>query len=164
MTSSQKTPFLPIITLLFIAVGMVACGEKYLYESEKNIPNAQWTYTDTLDFKVPVTDTTLLYNLYIQFTHSDTFPSQNIYLKLYTRFPDGKRVSRIRSFDLFDVEGKPVGDCSSSSCTAKILLQNNLYFNQVGDHLITLEQYSRTSPLTGLTSVGILLEKTEKAR
>jgi gliding motility-associated lipoprotein GldH len=159
----MTTRLLPVFVLL-IVVGATACGDKYLFEAEKEISNAQWSYPDTLNFEVPVTDTTQLYNLYIHFTHSDTFPTQNIYLKLHTRFPDGKRVSRTRSFDLYDIEGKPAGKCSGNSCEAKILLQDNLFFNQMGNHLITLEQFSRNNPLTGIQSVGVFLEKTEKKR
>lgn len=164
MTSRQKT-LLPIVVLLvFIGIVAVSCGDKYVYKAEKNIQQAQWAYTDTLDFKMPVADTSQLYNLYINFVHADTFPNQNIYLKLYTRFPDGKRISRIRSFDLFDTEGKPKGECSSTKCETKILLQDKLYFNQTGDYLLTLEQFTRSSPLSGIAAVGIMLEKTEKKR
>jgi gliding motility-associated lipoprotein GldH len=156
----------PIYTalLLFVAIMLTSCGDQYIFEAETDIPNAQWSYRDTLDFKIPVADTAQLYNLYIRFTHADTFPNQNIYLKLYTRFPDGKRVTRIRSFDLFDMQGTPQGKCSGGQCQTQILLQDNLYFNQLGEHLITLEQYSRSSPLNGLIAVGVMMEKTEKKR
>jgi gliding motility-associated lipoprotein GldH len=164
MTTSQKTLFHPRVLLLFIALSIAACNDKYLFEAEKKIPDAHWSYMDTLDFKLPITDTAQLYNLYIKFSHADTFPNQNIYLKLHTRFPDGKRVSRIRSFDIFDTQGKATGKCSGGTCETQVLLQNKLYFNQLGEHLITLEQYTRSNPIEGLISVGIMLEKTKEKR
>ncbi len=162
MTNRQTS--ISTALLLLLAIGLTACGDNFTFKSEIKIPNGQWAYTDTLDFKVPVSDTAQLYNLYIQFTHADTFPTQNIYLKLYTRFPDGKRVSRIRSFDLYDIEGKPAGKCSGTSCATRLLLQNNLYFNQMGEYTITLEQYSRSNLLGGITAVGIMMEKAAKKR
>ena len=162
MTSSQKT--IGFTALLIIALGFASCGDNFVFNAEKNIPNGQWAYPDTLDFNVPVSDTAQLYNLFIQFAYADTFPNQNIYLKLSTRFPDGKRVSRIRSFDLYDIQGKPTGKCSGATCKAKILLQNSLYFNQIGDYLITLEQYTRDTPLKGVESVGISMEKMKDKR
>lgn len=162
MTSSQKTS--PIIILLCISLGFSACDESYVFSDTQSIPNAEWSYTDSLDFKVPVTDTTQLYNLYIQFDHAATFPSQNIYLKLSTKFPDGTRVSRLRSFDLYDVQGNPTGNCSGKICQARMLLQDNLYFNQIGDYTITLEQFTRINPLTGINALGIMMEKTDKKR
>lgn len=157
MTFGQKTS--GFTAILLIAIGFASCDDNTVFDAEKNIPNGQWAYPDTLDFTVPVSDTAQLYNLFIQFAYADTFPTQNIYLKLSTRFPDGKRVSRIRSFDLYDVQGKPTGKCAGSTCKAKILLQNNLYFNQVGDYLLTLEQYTRKSSLPGVTAVGLSMEK-----
>jgi gliding motility-associated lipoprotein GldH len=162
MTHFQTFP--SIAFLLLLVFGFTACGDNFSYKSEKKISNGQWAYADTLDYKVPVSDTAQLYNLYIQFTHSDTFSTQNIYLKLHTRFPDGKRVSRIRSFDLYDMEGKPAGKCSGSSCQTRMMLQNNLYFNQIGEFTITLEQYTRSNPLSGVTAVGIMMEKAAKKR
>ena len=162
MTSSQNISHLSI--LLCITIGFAACDETYLLSDTKGIPNAQWSYSDTLDFKVPINDTTQLYNLYIQFAYADTFPYQNIYLKLSTKFPDGKRVSRVRAFDLFDIQGNPSGNCSGKTCQARIMLQDNLYFNQIGDYIITLEQFTRSNSLPGLISVGIMMEKVEKKR
>ncbi len=162
MTNSRTSNALTV--LLFLAIGLASCGDNFIFKSKIEIPNGQWVYADTLEFKVPVSDTAQLYNLYIQFTHADTFSNQNIYLKLYTRFPDGKRVSRIRSFDLYDIEGKPSGKCSGSSCQTTILLQDNLYFNQLGEYGITLEQFTRNSPLNGVAAVGIMMEKAAKKR
>jgi gliding motility-associated lipoprotein GldH len=164
MSANLKSVIQNCFLLLLFAYGISSCDDKYLYESKIDIHNAQWTYQDTLNFKVPITDTMQLYNLYIRFSHADTFPNQNIYLKLYTQFPNGKRVSRIRSFDLYDIQGKPFGKCSGKACETQILLQDKLYFNQLGEHLITLEQYTRSSPLGGLSAVGIMLEKTDKKR
>ena len=149
-------------TVLFLLLcSMIACGDKYVYASEKAIPEASWSFADTLDFTIPVADTSKLFNLYIEFTSLDSFANQNIYLKIHTRFPNGKRVQRVRSFDLYDVSGKPLGKCSGNTCTTKILLQNNLYFNQLGDHLITLEQFTRANPLGGISQVGLMMEETK---
>lgn len=143
-----------------IVIGLSACGPNYLFEEEKSIPNEQWSYQDTLDFKFSVSDTSLLYNLYVGFEYADTFPTQNIYVKLYTRFPDGKRLSKPISFDFFDPEGKPAGKCSGGGCSAQILIQQNAFFEKAGEYTITLEQFGRRDPIPGVKSVGLFVEKT----
>jgi gliding motility-associated lipoprotein GldH len=100
----------------------------------------------------------------VDFEHADTFPSQNIYLKLYTRFPDGKRLSRTRSFDLFNAQGESNGECSGGKCHVHSLLQENAYFNRRGEYVIALEQFMRRDSLPGMLSVGLVIEKTEKKR
>ena len=149
--------------VLFV-LSLASCGPDYLFEEEKEIADGQWNYRDTLDFRFTVTDTAQLYNLFADFEYADTFSTQNVYLKLHTRFPDGKRVNRIRSFDLFDAQGNAVGKCSGHACTTRILLQDKAYFNLPGEYTITLEQYTRFEPLPGINVVGVAVEKTGVAR
>lgn len=149
---------------VFIALCCCACGPDYLYKEEKKIAAGQWAYRDTMDFRFSIADTTQLYNLFADFEYADTFPTQNIYLKLHTRFPDGKRIARIRSFDLFDTQGTAAGKCSGHTCKARILLQDKAYFNLPGEYTITLEQFTRRDPLPGMRSAGVAVEKTGVAR
>lgn len=150
--------------LIFIALGLVSCEQNIFFSEKKDIPEGVWMYRDTLDFKFTVTDTAELYNMFVDFEHADTFPNQNIYLKLYTRFPDGKRLSRARSFDLFNARGESAGECSGGKCHVHSLLQNNAYFNRTGEYVITLEQFMRRDSLSGVRSVGLVIEKTGKKR
>ncbi len=153
---------IPILFLTFIGLGLWSCGPSYLFQEEKNITNNQWAYRDTIDFKFKVPDTTALYNLYVDFEYADTFPHQNIYVKFYTRFPNGKRLAKPLSFDFFDPEGKSVGKCSGSTCRTQIAIQQNAFFEKAGEYTITLEQFGRIDPLPGIKSVGLSVEKAGK--
>ncbi len=152
----MKYPF------FILMLGFASCGPGYLFDEEKSIPKGQWSYQDTLDFKFSVPDTSALYNLYVNFVYADTFPNQNIYVKFYTRFPDGKRLSKPLSFDFFDPEGNSAGKCSGGECRAQIAIQQNAFFEKAGDYTITLEQFGRVNPLPGLKSVGLSVEKAGK--
>ena len=156
--------FLRSIFFVLLVSSLASCGPDYLFEEEKKITDGQWNYRDTLDFRFTVTDTAQLYNLFADFAYADTFSTQNIYLKLHTRFPDGRRVSRIRSFDLFDAQGSAVGKCSGHACNTRILLQDKAYFNLLGEYMITLEQFTRRDPLPGMSAIGLAVEKTGAAR
>lgn len=153
-----------IALLAFVALSLAACGPNYLFEEEKSVPNQQWVYADTLDFTFSVTDTSALYNLYVNFVYADTFPNQNVYVKFHTRFPDGKRLSKPLSFDLFDSMGNPTGKCSGGFCKAQIGIQQNAFFNQLGEYTITLEQFGRRDHLPGLKALGFVVERTEKKK
>ena len=158
----QYSMKISLIYLTFILVSLSACGPEYLFEAEKTISNGQWAYRDTLDFKFTVTDTAALYNIQVDFAYADSFPSQNIYIKFYTRFPDGKRLSKPLSFDLFDPIGNASGKCSGGICSTQIPIQQNAFFEKSGDYVITLEQFSRQDPLPGLKTIGLAVEKAGK--
>jgi gliding motility-associated lipoprotein GldH len=149
-------------TALWAVCCLWACGPEYLYQEQKEIPSSQWSYRDTLDFSFQVQDTSALYDLSVEFVYADTFPEQNIYVKFYTRFPDGKRLSKALSFDLFDTEGQPVGNCRGGKCRALIPIQKNAYFNTAGEYLITIEQYGRREPVPGIRSIGLSVQQTGK--
>ena len=139
---------------------LAACGPDYVYQQVQKIPNdGQWQYTDTLNFKFTITDTVSHYNFYLDFEHSDTFPFQNVYLQLSTRFPDGHRLTKLRSFDFFDAQGAVLGECSGHKCRLRSVLQENAYFKEPGAYVLTVEQNSRLDPLSCLQSVGLSLEK-----
>ena len=150
--------------LLFLTLPFVlaACGSNYLYESTQDIPGDRWLYRDTLNFAFEVRDTTTRYNFYVDFDYKPDYKFQNIYLKLSTRYPNGKRLTKVRSFNLFDEQGASLGKCSSSQCHLRASLQDNAFFNQMGPHTVTIEQYMRTDSLDGLHTLGIAVEAIQK--
>ncbi len=139
---------------------LLACGPDYVYQGKQEIPNGgQWAYQDTLNFNFTITDTVARYNFYLDLVHSDTFAFQNVYLNLYTRFPDGHRLTKLRSFDLFDTQGATVGRCTGERCTLRTILQENAFFRETGDYVLTVGQNMRQSPLSGMYSIKLTLEK-----
>lgn len=153
-----------LICLSLMTCFILSCEQNFLFEEEKTIPEGMWAYRDTLNFAFTVTDTSALYNMYVDFEHADTFPNQNIYVKLHTLFPGGKRLGKTRSFDLFNMQGASNGQCSGGQCRVRSLLQDNAYFNTPGEYVITLEQFMRRDPVPGIRSVGLVIEKTGKKK
>ncbi len=141
-----------------------ACQGNVIFEEEQKIPAGGWRYADTLNFSFPVTDTTLLYNLLLDFEYADTFPDQNLYVNLHTLFPDGKRLHKMKSFEFFGPDGKPLGRCSGHTCRSTTMLQENAFFKLTGTYMITIEQFGRREALAGVKSVALRVEKTGKKR
>lgn len=153
-----------LICMFLLTISFASCEQKILFQEEKTIPGGIWTYRDTLNFTFSVTDTSELYNMYVEFAHADVFPNQNIYLKLRTLFPDGKRLGKTRSFDLFDSQGASTGKCSGGDCHVRSVLQDNAYFNTPGEYVITLEQFMRRDSIEGIQSIGLVIEKAGKKK
>lgn len=145
-------------------LSLTACGPKYVYEQKHDFANNQWAWRDTLDFGFDIQDTTGLYNLYLSLAAVDSFPNENVYLRLYTRFPNGRRTEMLRSFDLSNSLGEPLGDCSGHVCAQQIVLQERAFFNLPGRYVITVEQFSRQEQLQGIHSVGLTVEATPEKR
>ena len=148
---------LPIV----LGLSITSCGKKkILFEKQYDLKNAQWTYRDTLNFDFNITDTMAIYDIVLAIKHTPQYPMQNIYTNIYTKFPTGERVKQLLNIDLADNTGKWESDCNSSECAFEIPIQPNAFFNQAGQHSITLEQSMRTDSLSGIKSIALkLVEK-----
>ena len=89
-----------------------------MYEEKQNISGGIWNSRDPLNFTFTISDTNGIYKMYLDFEHAADFPTQNIYLKVQTRFPDGNRPAQAISFDFFDSKGASFGKCSGETCRA----------------------------------------------
>lgn len=149
-----------IVLLLFSS-----CGPSYEYESYHDIENGQWAYEDTLSFQFNIEDTLSIYNLYLELEHSPTFSNQNLYTQIHTTFPERQRLTEMISLELSDnMTGSWQGKCNKERCTLQIPIQEGAYFNQIGKHIITIEQYMRKSPVEGVYRIGFMLEDTGQKR
>ncbi|MFN4081292.1 MAG: hypothetical protein ACK4NS_10355 [Saprospiraceae bacterium] len=141
--------------LAALAIFFAACGPKEVYRVEHKIEGASWAWEDTLRYCFRMTDTIGRYDMFLEVTHWDTFPYQNFYCQLHTRFPDGHVASVLKSYDLYDYQGRSRGRQGSRVGRVSILLQNDTWFNQQGEYCISLEQYTRDAQLGGITAVGL---------
>lgn len=154
-----------IYFVLLLTLGwFTSCGPNFIYEKDYQLANQAWTYSDTLDFKIAITDTTAIYNLYLDIDHSADYAFQNIYLQVYTQYPNGQRTRDLLPIDIADKTGKWYGNCNSETCQLRVNLQEGTFFNAVGEYVITLEQYMRKESLAGLNAMALRIEDTGKKR
>ncbi len=146
--------------LFLLPLFLINCGESYLFEKTYEIEKGAWQYENTLDYSFEITDTTKVYNLLLEVGHSLDYSYQNCYFKIYTQFPSGEKSEQLLSIDLADGIGRWQGDCNNKSCTILLDIQKQAFFNALGTHTITLEQYMRKNPLKGIESLAIKLEDT----
>ena len=145
------------ITTLFI---LSSCTKNNVYENNRLIHSTNWKASDTLSYNVNISDTSSLYNLFITIRHTEDYPYRNIWLLIYTKFPDGKTLNKRTELTLADEDGKWQGQGVNNIWDDRILLQNDAYFNKAGQYSFALEQDMRQNPLPGIMAVGLRIENT----
>jgi len=154
-----------ILSAILLLLILYSCDSKnYLFEETKPIEKGAWTYNNTLDFTFDIQDTTTIYNIYLALDHTNDYPYQNLYLKVHTLFPSGKKMERPVSFELADKYGQWYGECGSETCRLLVPFQSKTYFNAIGKHTITLEQYMRKDPIEGIEGLSLMVENTGVGR
>ncbi len=157
---------LPITVLfsLFFVVLLTSCDSRnFIFNESQSIEAGAWKYADTKDYAFDIADTSKVYNIYLSLNHAEDYAYQNLYLKIHTLFPSGKKMEQQVSFELADKYGKWYGDCGSQ-CELEVDLQKGAYFNEVGKHTITLEQFMRKDPIDGINKLSVMVEETEVIR
>lgn len=141
-----------------------ACGPNYILDEKTEIEKEQWSYADSLSFSVDISDTKKVYNLYLDVEHLTEYSFQNIYIRLHSIFPDGKRVTQRVSLELMDGIGRWKGDCNADECDFRMPINEGAHFGQEGKHTFVIEQFMRENPLEGIQSIAFRIEDTGETR
>ena len=149
---------------MFMLLVLMACSEKYVFEKKHDLEKASWDQENLLNYAFNIADTSKIYHLILELEHSTDYLYQNCYLKIHTQFPNGEKSSQVLSIDFADGIGRWHGDCNKTTCTLLIDLQKKIYFNQLGNHSIVLEQYMRKNPLEGISGIALKLKESEIKR
>ena len=150
--------------VLLLAGVWWSCNMGVHYRKEYPIPESGWTYGDSLSFSFPIQDTLALYDLILSIEHRPDYPYQNLYTQIHTLFPSGKRLSQVLSLELMDKAGYWQGRCRGEQCTLRIPIQESAYFNEIGTHSFTVEQYMRQDSLPGISGIGLEIREREEKR
>ncbi len=155
--------FFKYLTFLFVLL-LFGCGPDYILDQKYDIEKSEWTYADTLNFEVDIQDSLKIYNIHLKIEHSTEFPKQNMYIMIHTQFPSGERISEKLSVELANLGGGWYGDCNSEWCQFSLPIQEGAFFNAIGKHTFTLEQYMRIDPVPGIKNISLKIEDTGKSR
>lgn len=140
----------PVFFLM--AIFIFSCNkESVILEKEVLIKeNTGWIFSDSLTVDFSVTDTSRFYAMRFQLDFDPQFNYENVYTRIHTQFPDGKRYPQILSLQLTDERGAWAGKCNKNICKVEIPLQERIIFPSIGNYKITIAQYMRTDTLVGI--------------
>jgi gliding motility-associated lipoprotein GldH len=153
----QRLPYFALLLVLF-----TSCGPTVIYEQTKPLPGSGWTYADSARFDFTIPNAEQAYDLVLELTYEDNFPSQNFYVQLHTGFPSGKRTTEQLSLQLAGDFGAWLGDCGGGSCEQELTILRHARFKDVGDYYLTVVQHTREEALAGVGSVGLVVREAEE--
>lgn len=156
----------PLRLSLYLSVlilGLVSCGDQHFFSEKGEVPPDGWNFADTLIYDFVIDDTTARYDIQLDVEHGSEYNYQNLYLQIFTQFPDGKELDQSLSMDLADSKGAWYGNCSGSTCNLHVVLQQNAIFDQIGVHTLKITQYMRHEPVEGIHTVSLVLDEASRA-
>jgi gliding motility-associated lipoprotein GldH len=147
-----------LVMLLFSVMFFASCDSNRLYDENKLIPADQWFYKSTVPFDIQVTDTTRLYNVYVNLRISADYKYNNIFMWVNTTNPEKKTDQRRIEIRLADDGGKWLGKGLGDIFDYQFPVLQRVKFPTSGFYRFDLEQNMRDDTLANVKAVGMRVE------
>src|SRR5204863_6586788 len=119
----------------------------------------EWNYKDQPAFHVKITDTTQLYNIYVNLRFEAEYSYTNIFFLFNMAMPDSAQTHDRIECVLFDNDGLPLGKGIGDMYFVRYKMKRNLRFHQPGEYEFMYDQNMRIDHLKGIHDIGIRVEK-----
>lgn len=140
---------------------LLGCSKNVVYKQQVTFPQGVWTYDSLVEYEFSIEDTVSIYNISLNVEHTIDYAYQNLYVKIYTQFPNQQNKEDVLSLELANKNGLWNGSCGNSKCALSIPLQEKTYFQEPGVYAISLEQYMREESIEGIQSMELIISKTD---
>ncbi len=162
MIPARKNLKIKLLLPVLLAIVAFSCTNNEIYFKYKNIPLQGWNKDSICTFEIPVTNTSVNYDVYIKIRNRGEYPHQNLWLFITKITPDSVVSKDTINFYLADQRGKWIGSGVGSVFEMPVIYQQNYHFPKVGKYTFEIAQGMRDSILIGINDVGMMVEKEDR--
>lgn len=144
--------------LFFILLSFSSCDPNRIFEKNIQVDNG-WPAGEKVLFEVPINDSIILHNFYINLRHSEEYKFSNLYLFIDTDFPEGTHARDTIELILADHTGKWYGKGLGQIKQYQVMIRQAVVFPVTGTYNISITQGMREETLEGIEDVGIRIER-----
>lgn len=135
----------------------MACAHTDTFSEFHSFPEIEWKQSEIVRFEAPVSDTSNLYNLFIEIRNNNQYPFANLWLFIDVKMPDGTVRSDTIEISLADVYGKWKGT-GIGTYSLSHLFKEKFQYPDTGTYVYTIRQGMRSEVLNGISEVGLRIE------
>ncbi|CAN5420570.1 hypothetical protein BH09BAC1_BH09BAC1_00660 [soil metagenome] len=147
------------------AVLLSGCDDpNRVFEVSKDLPNQVWNKDHMVDFEFDIEDTVQRYNIIVNVRHTNFYEKSNLWVMVYTTYPDATEQEQRLELSLADENGEWFGKCTGDICDIQQFIQQNVMFNQIGTYKLKFEQIMRMDDLKDVLAFGLRVEKVEEKK
>lgn len=152
--------------LVFIFLGgcltISACQNPPVYNVHTTLENKGWSYNFKPKYFVPIRDTSLYYNVFLNIRHTDKYKYSNLFVIFTLEDVNLQRTESKYEFKLAESDGRWLGTGSGFIYSYKLPILEKVKFDKPGIYLMQLEQNMRDEPLLHIEDIGIKVEISEQ--
>ena len=153
-----------LITFLGLATILLACQPKnrIFIEHKELSPNVEWLKKDAREFKVPIDDIDMIYNLVVSFRYANGYQYQTANVKVTETSPSGKETVANYELKVRKANGDYIGEPGYDIWDSEHIVEPNKKYAEKGTYTYVIEQNTPVDPLPFAMEIGLILDKTAK--
>ena len=144
-----------------LALFLSSCNKNIVYSKYQTFEDEQWYAKDKAVFDLDINDTQTLNNISLMVRHADTYPYNNLFLFVTTKYPDGKVLTDTMEVILANNKGEWLGSGVGDIFDFKVPIKKNVRFPLGGKYQFVFEQAMRVDPLPMIMDFGFEIEKSK---
>lgn len=145
------------MAMLFITS---SCTHNNLVDTNNAVAENNWTYAKSAKATVEITDINSSYKIFFKLRHTSDYRYSNLFVLAHLKGNGLHKTTRYQ-FKLAKADGEWLGKGSGDIYAYNFTLQTGYRFAKPGKYEIEIEQNMRDNPLSGISDVGITVEKNE---
>ncbi|UKN00499.1 gliding motility lipoprotein GldH [Paracrocinitomix mangrovi] len=145
------------VLMVVFALAFISCESDAIYEETRTIANNEWMAEDVKSFDIPIEDTLSAHDLFIDLRTTTDYEYSNLYLFLYSDYPNGYSSKDTLEFILAKPDGEWYGENSGSVVEFRFLVSRGI-FDKKGVYNFKVGHGMRDEPLKNVMDVGFRVE------
>ena len=138
-----------------------ACSDDAFFRRVQPVSGDCWSMGDDISFSVDISDTSAMYDVFVELRSGDAYPWSNIFI--FGGISDSVAVLDVDTLKciLSDKFGKPTGKGLSNVKENTIAWKRGYKFPHEGVFSLSLSHGMRNVELPGVSSVGVVIRPAE---
>ena len=146
-----------ITLFLSLVLGFTSCDNSVIFEENQGFEYNTWRYEDVKTFSFSITDSMKPCKIFLNMRTTLDYEFSNIYMNLYSNYPNGVKDTSALEFFLAEPNGKWLGKVSGTVIENKAMIMKG-YLTVPGTYTFKLEQAMFDNDLDEIIDIGIRVE------
>ena len=153
-----------LLTILAVTTSLLGCQpENRIYiEHQELSPEIEWLKKDVREFKVPIEDNSIAYNMSLSFRYANGYQYQTANVKVTETSPSGKEIVKEYELKVREANGDYIGDAGYDIWDSEHLIEPDKKYKETGSYTYLIEQNTSVDPLNFAMEIGVILDKANK--
>jgi gliding motility-associated lipoprotein GldH len=154
----MKTNFL-LIT--FIALTLFSCQpeNRVFIEHQELSPQVEWLRKDKREFKVPVVDNNLTYDLSLSFRYASGYAYPAARVKVLEVSPSGNETVKEYALKVREANGDYIGEPGFDIWDSEHMIEPGKKYEETGTYKYVIEHNNPDDPMIMVMEIGVILDK-----